>query len=321
VKIIMDDRRVQAIALPGGLIYVSSGLITAADDEAELAGALAHLMAHTCTHQYVRGMTKEQAAADNAAMNPRGFFDLGNRSVKLPAPLLSPFLKSFPLEFEAEADRHAVRYLQGAGYDPRGLTAFFSRVAVLDKEKPGTVAVAFYSHLQTIARMRQARAALRLVRGSDEYRVNSSEFDSVKARLVGLNDPYPRALAILLTTHHTTIHSGSRVELEMKVMNTSQHSVSYYGDVLSPYEIEVLDSVGKAAPDTETGLKLREMRRNGVARNATGFSYLKAGESITRRCVLNDYYNISRPGTYFVQIHGPEPPYTPSNTLALIVLP
>ena len=98
------------------------------------------------------------------------------------------FLK-FSRGFETEADYLGVQYLYKAGYDPQAFTAFFEKVQALEKKKPGTLAKAFDTHPQTPDRMsRSQREIQTLLPPEPQYKLDSSEFQEVKARLAQLEN-------------------------------------------------------------------------------------------------------------------------------------
>lgn len=181
---VIDADNINAVALPGGFLYVTSGLVSAAEDEAELAAALAHQMAHTCARQLIRGMSNQDFK--NATTPPLVVIDpksppifIGPVSVSAP-----PFTQNFPPKFELEADMLALRYMYQAGYDPGALLTFLSRLDAIEKTTPDLVSPAFATHLQTSARTQRARKNLRSFPRKSQYIVNSSDFDTAKAHLL-----------------------------------------------------------------------------------------------------------------------------------------
>jgi predicted Zn-dependent protease len=181
---VVDSDEVNAFALPGGFFYVNTGLILAADEEAELAGVMAHEIAHVAARHATRGATRAQLA--NLLTLPLIFVGGGigyaaREVVGIGLPLT--FL-SFNRGFEAEADYLGLQYMYKSGYDPNAFVAFFEKLASREKKKPGTLAKAFATHPQTpdrIAKSQQEIATILPPR--DQYIVSTSEFDQVKARL------------------------------------------------------------------------------------------------------------------------------------------
>jgi predicted Zn-dependent protease len=186
---VIDSDEVNAFALPGGFFYVDSGLILAADNEAELAGVMAHEIAHVAACHAARENTRGQLM--NLASIPLIFVGGGiGYAVQNVAGLALPlsFLR-FSHGFESEADFLGLEYMYKAGYDPQAFTAFFEKVEALNKEKPGTLAKAFSTHPQTPDRIAKTQKEIATVLPArDQYRVDTSEFEDVKARLASIEN-------------------------------------------------------------------------------------------------------------------------------------
>ncbi|HZQ91000.1 MAG TPA: M48 family metalloprotease [Terriglobales bacterium] len=186
---VVDDNSINAFALPGGFFYVNSGLILAADEEAELAGVMAHEIAHVCARHATRQMTRGQFA--NIATIPLIFMGGGiGYAVRSAAGIALPatFMK-FSRGFEAEADYLGLEYMYKAGYDPQAFISFFEKVEAQEKKKPGTLAKAFASHPQTPDRIESSQREIATVLPPrDQYIVSTSEFDDVKARLAAIEN-------------------------------------------------------------------------------------------------------------------------------------
>jgi len=168
---------------------VNSGLILAADSESELAGVMAHEIAHVAACHAARQNTRGQLL--NLASIPLIFVGGGiGYAIQNAAGLALPltFLK-FSRGFETEADFLGLEYMYKAGYDPQSFTAFFEKVQALEKQKPGALAKAFESHPQTPDRIQKSQQEIStLLPPREEYKVDTSEFQDVKARLAGLAD-------------------------------------------------------------------------------------------------------------------------------------
>jgi peptidase M48-like protein len=186
---VVDDDTINAFALPGGFFYVDSGLILAADDESELAGVMAHEIAHVCARHAMRQMTRGNIA--NIATIPLIFVGGGlGYGVRQAAGIGLPLtFMSFSRGFEAEADYLGTQYLYKTGYDPNGLVTMFEKIDALQKKKPGTLSKAFSSHPQTPDRIEKTQEEIaKILPAKDQYVVTTSEFDSVKARLAALEN-------------------------------------------------------------------------------------------------------------------------------------
>ena len=188
---VIDSDEINAMALPGGFFYVNSGLILAADEEAELAGVMAHETAHVCAHHAAREMTRLNYA--QIGMIPLMImlpYDWTGYGIYEAAQLAIPitFLQ-FSRDFEAQADYLGVQYMYRAGYDPQAFITFFEKVQALEKRKPGLVAKAFSEHPQTPDRILHSQEEIaRILPAKDDYLVTTSEFEDVKARLARIED-------------------------------------------------------------------------------------------------------------------------------------
>jgi predicted Zn-dependent protease len=188
---VIDSDEINAMALPGGFFYVNSGLILAADEEAELAGVMAHETAHVCAHHAAREMTRANYA--QLGMVPlimmTGYTWTGYgiyEAAQLAIPIT--FLE-FSRDFEAQADYLGVQYMYRAGYDPQAFISFFEKIQALEKRKPGLVAKAFSDHPQTPDRILHSQEEIaKILPAKDEYTVTTSEFDDVKARLARIEN-------------------------------------------------------------------------------------------------------------------------------------
>jgi hypothetical protein len=188
---VIDSDEINAMALPGGFFYVNSGLILNADEEAELAGVMAHETAHVCAHHAAREMTRLNYV--QIGMVPlimlTGYSWTGYgiyEAAQLAIPIT--FLE-FSREFEAQADYLGVQYMYRAGYDPQAFISFFEKVQALEKRKPGLVAKAFSDHPQTPDRILHTQEEIaRILPAKDEYTVTTSEFDDIKARLARIEN-------------------------------------------------------------------------------------------------------------------------------------
>ena len=181
---VIDSPDVNAFALPGGYLYVNSALILAADSEAEVAGVMAHEIAHVTARHGV-----EQASKGTLMQYlsiPLIFVggvpglivqNLANIAVPL------TYLK-FSRGAEEEADRLGLQYMWAAGYDPTAMLTFFEKLKSKEKKDPGTLAKVFSTHPATGKRIDKARTLLVRFPGRDEYTISTSEFAQVKEKLL-----------------------------------------------------------------------------------------------------------------------------------------
>jgi predicted Zn-dependent protease len=186
---VIDSDEVNAFALPGGFFYVNSGLILAADEEAELAGVMAHEIAHVAARHATRQITRAQWA--NIGTIPLIFVGGGiGYAVRSAASLALPMtFLSFSRGFEAEADYLGLQYMYKTGYDPQAFISFFEKLQAKEKKKPGTLARAFSTHPQTPDRIEKSQEEIgRILPARPQYVVSTSEFDDVKSRLAAIEN-------------------------------------------------------------------------------------------------------------------------------------
>ncbi len=183
---VIDDDAINAFALPGGFFYVNSGLIMRADEEAELAGVMAHEISHVTARHGTKQATKSELT--QLAMIPAMIFLPGGwagyaiyQGLNFMVPLT--FLK-FSRDSEREADYLGLQYMYKTGYDPNAYVAFFEKVQAEERRRPGSIPKAFSSHPPTPERIANAQKEIATILPSrEEYIVSTSEFDVVKARL------------------------------------------------------------------------------------------------------------------------------------------
>jgi len=188
---VVDSDVVNAMALPGGFFYVNSGVILAADEEAEMAGVMAHEIAHVAACHYGREMTRAQLLQMMSlpAIFMGGWIGYAAyEGMGLGIPLT--FLH-FSRAFEAEADYLGVEYMYRAGYDPSAFVSFFEKLQAMEKKKPGTLSKAFETHPQNAERIEKSQEEIRrILPAKQQYIVTTSEFDDVKARLAALENKH-----------------------------------------------------------------------------------------------------------------------------------
>jgi predicted Zn-dependent protease len=186
---VIDSDEVNAFALPGGFFYVNTGLLLVGDEEAELAGVMAHEVAHVAARHAMRQMTR--GALANLASIPLIFVGGGiGYAARSAAGIGVPmsFMK-FSRGFEEEADYLGLQYMYKAGYDPQSFLTFFEKIQAKEKKKPGTLSKVFASHpplesrVSKIQRQTDTKLPSRL-----HYVVTTSEFDDIRSRLAVLEN-------------------------------------------------------------------------------------------------------------------------------------
>lgn len=186
---VIDSDEVNAFALPGGFFYVNKGLVLAADNEAELAGVMAHEIAHVTARHAMENQRKMELMdygmlagillggpiISNVLYNGAGFFEG------------MAFLK-FTRGAEEEADKLGVQYMWAAGYDPGAMATMFEKLEAKNKKKPGTIAKLFQDHPAPADRRQAAINLAARFPEREEYVISSSEFQRVKNRMLRLSN-------------------------------------------------------------------------------------------------------------------------------------
>jgi beta-barrel assembly-enhancing protease len=185
---VIDAEEINAFALPGGFFFVNTGILLNADNEAEMAGVMAHEIAHVAARHGTRQATRGDLV--NYGSIPliflggwTGYAIRQGMGLAIPMGFLS-----FSRGFEAEADMLGLEYMYKAGYDPTCFVDFFEKVQSQEKRKPGTMSKVFSSHPPTDDRIRNAQKNIQeLLKAKPEYVVSTSEFNDVKTRVVAMH--------------------------------------------------------------------------------------------------------------------------------------
>jgi predicted Zn-dependent protease len=191
IKVVESDE-VNAFALPGGFFFVNSGLILAADEESELAGVMAHEIAHVTARHGAENASKGQLI--NLATIPLIF--LGGPAgfgLRQASNFLIPVaFYQFSQGAESEADYLGLQYLYKTGYDPTSAVSFFEKLEAKETAKPGMMSKLFQTHPPTPERVEKTKLNIeRVLPDKEQYVVTTSEFNKIKARLASLEARRP----------------------------------------------------------------------------------------------------------------------------------
>jgi beta-barrel assembly-enhancing protease len=186
---VIDDPTLNAFALPGGFIFVHTGLLTAAETEAEMASAMAHEIAHVAARHMTRQACRVQVA--NIATLPLILLGgWGGYAIRQAAGAAIPvtFL-SFSRGYETEADYLGLQYLYAAGYDPTAAIDMFEKMMSIEKRKPGSIAKIFATHPMNDERLKKTQAEIqKILPQKPEYVVDTSEYAAVRGRLLAIQN-------------------------------------------------------------------------------------------------------------------------------------
>src|SRR5256884_7735509 len=186
---VIDAEEINAFALPGGFFFVNTGVMLNADSEAEMAGVMAHEIAHVAARHGTRQATRGQII--NYASIPLIFMGgWTGYAIRQGAGLAIPLgFLTFSRGFEAEADMLGLEYMYKAGYDPTSFVDFFEKIQTLEKKKPGTLSKVFSTHPMTDDRIKNSQKSIQdILKAKPEYVVTTSEFNDGKGRLSMLHN-------------------------------------------------------------------------------------------------------------------------------------
>jgi predicted Zn-dependent protease len=186
---VIDSDEVNAFALPGGFFYVNKGLMLAADNEAELAGVMAHEIAHVAARHAVEN-NKKAELAQYAVLIPSVILGGGLGQLIYQGGGFASMLgfMKFTRGAEEEADKLGVQYMYAAGYDPTAMATMFEKLESKNKKKPGFISKLFATHPAPPERRAASLALAARFPEREEYVISSSEFQRVKGRLFRLSN-------------------------------------------------------------------------------------------------------------------------------------
>lgn len=157
---VIRDPRINAFAVPGGFVYVHSGLLAALHNDDELAAVLGHEIAHVHAHHIVRQQEKSQVLDYTALLGT--MLSVVQPAVGALATAASQAAKlQYTRDFEQEADFLGARYMQSAGYDPRAMLDFFKLLSDQQRLSPTTVPPYLQTHPLSDERLDRLEAVLK----------------------------------------------------------------------------------------------------------------------------------------------------------------
>lgn len=177
---IVEDPSINAFAIPGGHVYIHTGLIAAADNASELAGVMAHEISHVVARHSTEQISRQYGLSVLAGLvlgqNPGMVQQIAAQIVAGGA------LARYSREAEREADDLGLGYMYESNYDPRGMASMFRKLLAQRESSPGRVEAFFSTHPQTEERIRDAeKRAASLARRANMV-TDEPEFQAIRRR-------------------------------------------------------------------------------------------------------------------------------------------
>jgi predicted Zn-dependent protease len=264
---LMQDRQINAFALPGGFIGVNTGLLLAAQSESEAASVLAHEIAHVTQRHIARILDQQKnsavmslAALAVAVLAARSNSDISTAAATLGQAGAIQNLLNFTREHEREADRVGLQILEGSGYDPRAAAVFFERLQRVTRMSEGGAPSYLRTHPLTHERI--ADIQNRLDRMPYRQVRDSTDFQLVRAKLRAEVDSPAQARAFFeesLAERRFLSEAASRYGLTASLLRLKDYAGA-------KREFESLRRASGSHPMVETlGCRIRQAARETEA--------------------------------------------------------
>jgi predicted Zn-dependent protease len=178
---VVENPEINAFAIPGGHVYVTTGLIRAADQASELAGVMAHEIAHGVERHSTEQMTRAYGLNLVAGMvlgqNPETYQQI------LAQVAGGGAMASFSRDAEREADQLAVQWLPAVGFHPEGMATMFEELLRNRQRAPNAVDQFFATHPVTESRISDVREQISGMRLPSSLRMDDSEYQRIRGRV------------------------------------------------------------------------------------------------------------------------------------------
>lgn len=176
---VVQDPSINAFAIPGGHVYVHTGLIANADNAAELAGVMAHEIAHVLARHSTESISRQYGLSTIASavlgQNPGTLAAIAAQIAATGA------MARFSRDAEREADEIGIQAMAAAGYNPNGMASMFEELLEHRKGQPGRVEQFFSTHPLTENRVRDSRT--RAAQIGNRGITDEQQFQDIKRRV------------------------------------------------------------------------------------------------------------------------------------------
>jgi len=176
---VVDDPSINAFAIPGGHVYVHTGLIKNADTASELAGVMAHEISHVLARHSTEQLSRQYGLSVIASavlgQNPGTLAAIAAQIAATGA------MARFSRDAEREADEIGIQAMAAAGYNPAGMASMFEELIEHRQGQPGQVEQFFSTHPLTENRVRDARSRAQQI--GNRGITDEPEFQEIKRRV------------------------------------------------------------------------------------------------------------------------------------------
>lgn len=178
---VVNDPAINAFSIPGGHVYVNTGLITAAGNVSELSGVMAHEISHGVARHSTEQLSKayglEILATLVLGQNPAAYQTI------LAQIIGGGALARFSRDAEEEADKLGVHSMYRAGYNPRGMASMFEELLSREQRSPNSVARFFSTHPLTTDRIRKVTSEAQKLPARGDLITDDPNYQAIRRRV------------------------------------------------------------------------------------------------------------------------------------------
>jgi Zn-dependent protease with chaperone function len=240
----VNDRSINAFALPGGFLYINRGVIEAADNEAQLAGVIAHEIAHVALRHGTNQASKAYVAQVPLAILGGA---LGSNSTSAVLAQLgagfatNSLLLKYSRSAESQADMLGTQILYDSGYDPRAMAQFFDKIQA--QSKGGRMPAFFSSHPNPENRVGAVDMEINNLGGPPRgSKIDSREFKDIKQITLALGGPSSQGRNPILRGDAGSGGSGQGTTAGLQIIAASYGARDRFNDVRQRLQSRVQDN-------------------------------------------------------------------------------
>ncbi len=229
---VVNDRTINAFALPGGPVYIHRGVIEAADTESQLAGVIAHEISHVALRHGTNQASKAYVAQVPLAIlgGALGSNSAGAVLAQLGAGFaMNSLLLKYSRTAESQADTMGTQILYDSGYDPRAMAQFFEKI---QSDQTGRTVEFFSNHPSPDHRIDRVDQEVDKLGGPQRgYTTDSREFQDIKRYVLSLPAPPARGTQQALQGDRGRNDRNQSGTPELRIVSASYGANNQFNDV------------------------------------------------------------------------------------------